>query len=1450
MSDKPHTDLRADEALHRIVEQVSATSGGVFYRRLAEVLGSVFDACYAGVGQLSGDGDHIQLLGSWTRQTDHAPSEYSLQHTPAAAVVQGEVRHHADGLRRDFPLDDQLQRLLGESYIGVPIIEAHGDVLGLIELVLDTPLPDATVVTTILLAMAERAAVEIGRGQAEAALRDSEARYRALVEDSFHLVAEVVDECIVYASVGYRASLGYEPEDVLGGSVFDLMHPDDRRGVAGELHAMLVEQRPAKFTVRMRHRSGAWRWVESTGRVFRTSSGEYRATLFSRDITDRLQAEDALRESEEQYRLLAEHSTDLIGRFSTEGVCLWISPSALPITGYTAAELVGDEPGRHIHPDDLAEVVAAVQAHADGAATSTSTFRFQHKDGHYIWLEARGKAIVGDDGQVQEIQSTTRDVTLRIARGVALQESEERFRVMAENASDIIVRFDPEGVCTWISPSVKELGGWDPVELVGTRPRFLVHPDDQAMAPMAQLKRQEVLTTTNTVTTTFRFPRKDGTFLWMESKSKAIRDPETGEVVEIQLAARDITARKEIEDALRGSNERYRSLSEASPLGVFETDATGACTYVNQRAQEIAGQPLERCLGPGWALLIHPADIAHVHDLWSAAATGVHEFEAEYRMVLAGSESWVHVKAVPVAGDDGRISMFVGSVEDITQRRLAEDALRRSEQLFRATLESTADAIIVTQPGGEILYWNTRAAEMLRMPAAVLETRRTADLISYVAGQVDEPQELLRQLQSLPTDRPSYVGIWITKIGRRLEAFAHPIEDPASGLVRVWSLRDITEKHMAVEALRESQERLRTVVNSAPLVLLGVDAAGIAKLAEGAGLASIGVDPQAIVGQHFRTLFAAYPESASDIERALEGEEVISVRELGGLMFETRFVPQRGAEGASDGMIAIAYDVTARVQAEGDLRESEETARALLNAPTDGAVLVDREGMILAMNATAEQRFREHATAQQVNTANLVGTCVFDLFPPELREQRKARNDEVFANGERRHFEDERDGAWTDVTIDPILNAEGRVTRVAIFSRDITDRKSDEAALGKRSRELEALNDYLEKTSAELERSQHEAREASEQLAQLLDAEQVRSKTDTLTGALNHGAILKVAAEAIAAEVGLAVAMVDVDGMKSVNDTYGHQAGDDLLMAVAAAINRGGAITGRYGGDEFLVALLGASRTEAEEYKQAVETALKEAQVIDPESGARVPVVVSVGIAIYPEDASTLTDLIERADEQMYEEKKQRGGSTGLSSSRILGDERTARMVGELVPLLTSGGTLDEKLGLVAHRLSVGAGYAGVNFDVFAEGVEPAEGVNTPMSQNAFTKAPEEVREAWNRQQRDGAGTTGVGEILRQTRRPIIIDSIEHSELVTDEQRALLLSIGIVSAIVVPLFSEDAMVASMSVGSKELAGFGQKDVLFLTAVAGQVAAIIRMARLVEHLRRATDRGENDAAIAA
>ena len=293
------------------------------------------------------------------------------------------------------------------------------------------------------------------------------------------------------------------------------------------------------------------------------------------------------------------------------------------------------------------------------------------------------------------------------------------------------------------------------------------------------------------------------------------------------------------------------------------------------------------------------------------------------------------------------------------------------------------------------------------------------------------------------------------------------------------------------------------------------------------------------------------------------------------------------------------------------LRESQETVRALLDATTETALLIDRDGKILALNEVAFERLRR-LSRKPVGSdrAELLGSNVFELFPSGLSERRKARNDAVIESGEPARFEDERAGRWMDNTIYPIFDADGSVAKLAVFSYDITDRKWSEFALHR------ALRD-----------------------------EQERARLDPLTGALNHRAIVEEVqklAQRAEGTAAFAVLIVDVDGLKTINDSFGHPMGDAALVAVADALFKDRAIVGRYGGDEFVVALPGANLARAEQYKTDIVAALNAAEVIDESSGNHIPVMASIGIAVHPDDAKAVSRLIEMADDEMYDQKRSR----------------------------------------------------------------------------------------------------------------------------------------------------------------------------------------------------------------
>ena len=178
----------------------------------------------------------------------------------------------------------------------------------------------------------------------------------------------------------------------------------------------------------------------------------------------------------------------------------------------------------------------------------------------------------------------------------------------------------------------------------------------------------------------------------------------------------------------------------------------------------------------------------------------------------------------------------------------------------------------------------------------------------------------------------------------------------------------------------------------------------------------------------------------------------------------------------------LELEIKRHAETAEELRTSQETVRALLDATTETALLVDTDGKILALNTVANERLKR-LSSKPVGDGDyeLLGHNVFDLFPPELREARKARNDDVIKSGVMARFEDERAGRWMDNRIYPIFDQEGVVTKLAVFSYDITDRMRAEAS-------LHLSGEHLRQELERHERTAESLRETQDTVHALLDA--------------------------------------------------------------------------------------------------------------------------------------------------------------------------------------------------------------------------------------------------------------------------------------------------------------------------------------------------------------------------
>lgn len=640
--------------------------------------------------------------------------------------------------------------------------------------------------------------------------------------------------------------------------------------------------------------------------------------------------------------------------------------------------------------------------------------------------------------------------------------------------------------------------------------------------------------------------------------------------------------------------------------------------------------------------------------------------------------------------------------------------------------------------------------------------------------------------------------------------------------------RDVTARKRVEDELRASEATTRAILAAIPDMMFRISRDGVYLDSTLNGDPALTPHWNAITGQRMQDVLppdlAAH--SLAYVQRALDSTEVQIFEYRYAAADEERDYEARIMVSGADEVVAIVRDITERKQAEDALRDREQQLQMIFETSPDLIAIHEVDGRYRVANSahTATLGY----TPAELLRDGVTGRIHFDDVAAVNASWRElVRGSGRAATSMRlRHA----DGRWIvlESHARALRDESGQIVGIVAVSRDITEAAQAQQAFQRTLADLAVSKTQLEEKSAMLELT--------------LAAEREHARLDPLTNALNHGAISEVLRDLVsglpADMPACAVAMIDVDGMKAVNDTYGHQAGDMVLITVANALGRSGALVGRYGGDEFVVILPGAGRDVAERYRDAVLDDLTRAELLEPETQASIPVRVSVGLAIYPEEAQTVAELVELSDDAMYAAKRQRAASgDDLAGPRPMGDERSARMVGELAPLLTSPGDADSKLRLVARRLSVGAGYDAVDFTLFA----PTPGA--PLATNAFARAPADVLEAWRRQQAadDGPEPHPLRTYFERSPHPVIIEDFTSSQLVTPDQRTILAAAGLFSGLVAPLIWQDEVVGLLAVGSKRHGAFTAQDAQFVGNVATQVTAIVRMAQLVGELQQATAR---------
>jgi diguanylate cyclase (GGDEF)-like protein/PAS domain S-box-containing protein len=419
---------------------------------------------------------------------------------------------------------------------------------------------------------------------AEDDLRRAEEEFRALVAHSSDIITVLEpDGSWRSSSAAGTRLLGYPEGLEVEGGIFSLLHPDDV-DLAARTFTEVVEGRraddaPVVFRVRSADGSRCFH-LETVARNLVDHPAVRGIVLNSRDVTERVVAEDALRATQGRFQSLVQHASDLITVVDADSVIRYVSPSVTRMLGFDPEELIGTSGSDLVHPDDLPDFIGAIMDQlTPGAEEHAVQYRAKHRHGGWRLLEGVTTNLL-DDPTIQGFVTNARDITRRVEAEAALHRSDERFRALVQNATDVVTIVDPDARISYASPSIEQTLGYSPDELVGSDPTLLIHPDDHVHVFEAST---ESVQTGQAVPVEYRAVAKDGSIRHFEGITSDLTDEPS--VAGFVTNARDISDRHEAE---REAARLTEVLDHSNEVVVISAP-DGALVYANQRAKEFLG---------------------------------------------------------------------------------------------------------------------------------------------------------------------------------------------------------------------------------------------------------------------------------------------------------------------------------------------------------------------------------------------------------------------------------------------------------------------------------------------------------------------------------------------------------------------------------------------------------------------------------------------------------------------------------------------------------------------------------------------------------------------------------------------------------------------------------------------------------------------------------------------
>jgi PAS domain S-box-containing protein len=875
------------------------------------------------------------------------------------------------------------------------------------------------------------------RKKMERSLHERERQYRTLVEQIPAIV--YVDDVsngihTVYIGPQIEKFLGYTPQEWMetAPDIWEtLTSADDRQTIHSKYMRCAQDGEPFEAEYRMRTADGRPVWVHDQAVLLRDENGSPQLIHgVMQDITERKQAEEALRAAEEKYRHIFENAMEAITQTTPDGKYVVANPSAARMLGFDSPQemisSVSDlDQNFYVEPGRREEFKRLMEEYGVVTGFESEAYR---KDGSRIWILENSHAVRDEHGNLLYYEGTAQDITER-------KRAEERLEQFFSINLDLLCIADVEGNFIKVNKAWEDILGYSAPELEHRKFLEFVHPDDMdaTLEAVARLGNQErVLNFVN------RYRCMDGSYRFIEWRSQP-----SGSLV--YAAARDITERKQAEEALRASEEKMSSIFRVAPTGIGVV-RNRVLVEVNPRISEMTGYTKEELLGQS-ARILYPTqeefEWVGSEKYRQIAEKGTGTVETRWQ-TKDGSLIDVLLASTPIdLADLSRGVTFTAL--DITERKRTEEALMENEAIFSSFLEHSPVYVFFKDKDIRSLRLSKNYEQMLGMPIGDLLGKTMDDLFpsDLAKSMVADDLRILNE------------GRRITVVeelnGHIYETTKFPVLKDGEPYILAGFTLDITERKQAAEALEKSEALYHDLVETSQDLIWQCNAEGEYTYLNPAWEQVFGYKIEEMLGKKF-TDFQSAETATHDQEEffhllqgnTVRGWETVHIGKSGKeiqLAFNAKCLMDEN--GKIIGTRGTAYDITARKQAEKALLESEERFRTYYDNATIGLYRTSPDGYILMLNP-AGIRMMGFDSFDEISRRNLED-AEFKAFRTEFRE--KIERDGIVIGLESKWIKKDGSTIFVRESAKAMRDGNGKTLYYDGSFEDVTERVRAESAL-------------------------------------------------------------------------------------------------------------------------------------------------------------------------------------------------------------------------------------------------------------------------------------------------------------------------------------------------------------------------------------------------------------------